>query len=92
MEYTNVNLHRVVQLDMPATFTPKSFQEKKNRVTGYASYFCAKSSPIKLLHVNMYANFLTVRSSACCCCPNSSHIKLNHVKTTCTISKTISCL
>ena len=54
----------------------KSFTKKKNnRVTRYASYFCAKSSPIKLLHMNMYTNFLTVPSSAHYYCPNSSHIK-----------------
>ena len=55
--------------------------KKKKRVTQYASYFCAKSSPIKLLHVNMYANFLTIPSSACYYCPDSNLIKPNHVNT-----------
>ena len=61
----------------------KSFpkKKKKNRVTRYTSYFCTKSSPIKLLHVNMYANFLIIPLSTRYYCPDSSHIKLNHMNT-----------
>ena len=88
-QYSTLFPKLIREMPIITTTGAKSFQEKKNRVTGYASYFCAKSSPIKLLHVNMYANFLTVPSSARYCCPNSSHIKPNHVKTTCTVSKTI---
>ena len=98
MEYTNVNLHRVVQLLHAShglatsnshnnynsnnnyngrQVIPKKNKKKKKqkKVTGYASYFCAKSSPIKLLHVNMYTNFLTVPSSTRYYCPNLSHIR-----------------